>query len=494
MDSIFKPAFILMSGRAVGFAAAFIVPVVLARLFDLSEFGTYKQLFLIYATLYGIAQLGMAESLFYFLPANPAAGGRYALNAMFVLALAGGICLIVLGGGQAVVATWFNNEALAGHLPFIGLFLLFMLVSAVLEIVMTARKQHGFASITYATSDLLRAALLIVPVLWTGRLEWVLYGAIIFAALRVAMTCMFLYREYDGNLMPDAGLARAQLAYAAPFSIYVLIEVLQTNLHLYVVSFHFDAATFAIYTIGCLSIPLVDFLMSSAGNVMMVRMREHLLNGAKQAMLAIWRDTTLKLALMFTPLVVGLVVVAHELIVVLFTDNYARSVPIFMVWVLSLLFTALLTDGVLRVYAQIRFLMLLGLIKLALLALTINWFLATFDLVGAVLVVLLTTVTSKVLALARIKSVMQCSLGQFLPWKELAGTLLIAAVAALPALMLKPVLLMPPFPVLLVTGLLYVCVYLGLLWHFGPLDAAAKLAVIDRLHRPVLALFYGRRA
>ena len=37
-----------------------------------AEFGTYKQLFLIYATLFGVAQLGMAESLYYFIPRDSA--------------------------------------------------------------------------------------------------------------------------------------------------------------------------------------------------------------------------------------------------------------------------------------------------------------------------------------------------------------------------------------------------------------------------------------
>jgi hypothetical protein len=88
---------------------------------------------------------------------------------------------------------------------------------------------------------------------------------------------------------------------------------------------------------------------------------------------------------------------------------------------------------------------------------------------------------------------MQCSLRQFLPWKDLAVTLFIAAVATLPALMLKPVLAMPPFAVLLVTGLLYSGVYVALLWRFGPLGDEAKRAVIEWFHRPVLALFYSRR-
>src|SRR5687767_2592693 len=123
MESVFKPAVVLMSGRAFGFAATFIVPVVLSRVFDQAEFGTYKQLFLIYSTLYCIAQIGMSEGLFYFLPAAQQQGGRYAYNAMLALAAAGGVCFTLLWAAQTGIADWFNNAELVGRLPLIGAYL-----------------------------------------------------------------------------------------------------------------------------------------------------------------------------------------------------------------------------------------------------------------------------------------------------------------------------------------------------------------------------------
>jgi O-antigen/teichoic acid export membrane protein len=478
MESVFKPAIVLMSGRAVAFAAAFVVPMLLARVFGQDEFGTYKQLFLVYSTLYCIAQLGMSEGLFYFLPAAPQQGGRYAQNAMLVLAAAGAVCLGMLWAGQGEIARWFHNERLVGLLPLIGAYLLTMLASSVLEIVMTARKHHGTASVTYAVTDLARSLLLVAPVLWFRSFEWLLYGAITFGMLRLVATLCYLRREYGGSFGFDRALARSQIAYAAPFSVYVLVEVMQINLHMYVVSFRFDAATFAIYAVGCLSLPLVDFLMSSACNVMMVRMREYLMKDAQASLLAIWRDTTRKLLLLYAPIVGCLLTVAHEVIVVLYTDRYTASIPVFMVWVTAILFVGLLTDGVLRVYAQLRFLTLLGLAKLVLIALTIPWFMSEFGLVGAVLGTLLTTVLTKALALVRIKTLLRCSLAQLLPWRSLAGILLAAAAAILPASLLKSALQLPPLPLSLAAGAVYGAVYLGLLWGYGLLTGAEKAVLI----------------
>ena len=66
-SSIVKPALLVATGRGVALAAMFAVPMFFARVLAPAEFGTYKQFFLIHATLYGIG-LGLAEGLFYFLP------------------------------------------------------------------------------------------------------------------------------------------------------------------------------------------------------------------------------------------------------------------------------------------------------------------------------------------------------------------------------------------------------------------------------------------
>src|SRR5687767_8998257 len=90
------PAVWLVVGRSIGFAATFLVPIVLVRMFDQATFGTYKQLFLIYGTLFGLAQLGVAESLYFFVPRRPAYAGRHAANAVITLVIAGLGCAVAL--------------------------------------------------------------------------------------------------------------------------------------------------------------------------------------------------------------------------------------------------------------------------------------------------------------------------------------------------------------------------------------------------------------
>ncbi len=481
--SIVKPTVVLMSGRALGAAVSFCIPVVLARVFDQATFGTYKQLFLIYATLYGIAQLGMAESLFYFVPSDPGKAGRYSLNAMLVLACAGAACLGLLWAGAEEIGRAFSNPGLSAGAPLIGLFLALMLASAGLEIVLTARQRFAWAACAYAASDLLRTVLLLVPVLLFRSLEWLLYGAIVSAALRLVAAALYVRREFNADLGPDRALLTRQMAYALPFEMAVLVEILQTNLHQYAVSWHFDVAAFAVYSVGCLQVPLVDLVAGSSSNVMMVRMAEDLHDGRGGSVLATWHEATRKLALVFFPLVGLLLVTARELIVVLFTAGYLASVPIFMVWSVSFLLCAFQVDGVLRVYADTRALLGLGTIKLVLIATTVSWFLTRFGLIGAVLVTVLASAVAKALALARLRRHLRVPVSELLPWTGLAATLGSAAAAGLLAWIIKAELDLAPLPLLLTTSLSYALVYLGLCGAFGGTGLRTRLAALRAAQR-----------
>jgi len=472
-----RPVLLLLVGRTLGSAASFLVPVVLARIFDPTEFGTYKQLFLIHLTLNVVAQLGMAESLFYFIPLGPREAGRCVMNSMLVLAAAGAGCLGLLWALEGRVSEWVGNAAIARHLPLIGAFLFLTLASSVLEIVLTSRNRFLGAALSYAGSDLLRVALFIVPVLVFRRLDALLLGALAFGVARCCAALVYLRREFGDELRPDASVLATQLSYAVPLGLGGAIAIVESNFHQYAVSHLFDAAAFAVYSVGCLQIPLVDLIAGSACNVMMVRMAEDLRDGRGRSIEATWRDTTRKLAWVFFPLAGVLLVSARDLVPVLFTDRYAASVPIFMIWSLTIVFAVLQVDGVLRVYAETRFLLALYVGKLLLIASSIGWLISRFHLAGAVLATLFAMVVAKGLALLRIKARIGVPLSRVLPWANLLRTALAAALAGAAALAVRTRLAVPPAPLLFAGAAVYTLSYAGLWLLLHPGEARLRWAL-----------------
>jgi O-antigen/teichoic acid export membrane protein len=483
MRSTFKPALVLMSGRIMSFVATFFIPFVLVRIFSTSEFGAYKQVFLLYATIWIIAQVGMAESLYYFLPRAPEKAGKYIVNSMLVLIAAGLFCWVIVVHESARLAALLGNAELTRYMPLLGLNLLLMIGAASLENVMISRREYTLAAITYGVSDLVRAAAMILPALLLRDLYWVLVGSIVFGAVRFAAALLYFRKRFGDTFRPDPPLLREQFAYAVPFALGVLVENVQGNLHQYMVSHYFTVATFAIYSVGCLQIPLVDFLASPSANVMMVHMSEEIREGRTNSVISIWHDTTRKLALVFFPLFAVLVINAHDVIVFLFTERYAASIPIFMIWSATILSATMQAESVLRVYAQIRFLFLLKVLSLVIVSTMMYPFLSRFGLKGAVFITLLASLVFKVCCLIKINKQMQSSAAKVLPWGSLAAIAGATVASSLIAVAVQMALNMPVLLRGMIVGCVFAISYLVMLMRFGVLRPEEKYALTNWAQR-----------
>src|SRR5262249_62056 len=294
---------------------------------------------------------------------------------------------------------------------------------------------------------------------------------------------IYVFREFRGHVLPHAGALREQLVYALPFFASSLLADWGSQFHQYAVSHFYDAATFAIYAVGCLNIPLVELVHSPVSNVMMVRMAEQVKDRRDDAVLEIWNDTTRKLALVFFPMLGLILVTAREVIVFLFTGNYLASVPIFMIWSFSVLLPVLQTDAVLRVYAETRFLLYSSVFKLAASVVLIYLFIRMFGLWGAALMTLIVPFSTKLIFPARFKRLSSLPLPRLVPVRSLASTPVVAAPAAAAALLIKSHVQGPILATLAVTGVLFCAVYGSLALVAGVISKDERQALLYSLQR-----------
>jgi O-antigen/teichoic acid export membrane protein len=450
----------LTTGRTIGFAATFVIPLVLSRYLTQEEFGVYKYLFLIYATL-GFLQLGMSESLYFFVPRSRPRAGHAVTNAVIALAISG----IVSGSAMAIfagpIARFSGIDTLEHYLPMLGAFLALMLVGTPLEIVMVSRKEHRRAAVTYAVSDIVRAAVLIAPVVLTSSLGALMAGAVAFAAARATAVLVYMAAVFRNTLRIDRALWAEQWRYAIPFTIAVVLELVQINLHQYAVAARFDAARFAVYTVGCMQIPLVDLLATSTANVMMVRLAET--PPADPDRVRIWHEAVERLAFVFVPLAIALSITARDVIGLLYPASYLPAVPIFAIAASLIVLAAFPVDGLLRVYADTRFLIVMNLIRLTIIGAGIGWALSALGLRGAILITVVAQVVAKVAALARIRRLLGVRLSRLLPWRDLGFVVAAAACAVVPAIWVRNDLALHPLPHGAVIAAVYGAVYLAVL-------------------------------
>src|SRR4029078_6248998 len=134
-----------------------------------------------------------------------------------------------------------------------------------------------------------------------SSLQALLYGAVAFAVLRLAFTGRYFWSTFGSGLRPEAACLSRQLVSAPPFAVAVVAHVAQENLHQYAVSGIFDTATFAVYSVGCLQIPVVDLVATTVCNVMMVGMTNAIHDGREAEVIDLWHQAVRKLALVFFP-------------------------------------------------------------------------------------------------------------------------------------------------------------------------------------------------
>jgi O-antigen/teichoic acid export membrane protein len=337
-----------------------------------------------------------------------------------------------------------------------------MLASAGLEIALTSRRRFARAATLYAASDLARVALFVLPATLARGLTGLLWGAVALGAVRLVAAVVFLRAEFGPEFRTDASLLRRQLAYALPFEAAVVGEVLQANWHQVAVAHRVDAATFAIYAVGCLQVPLVDLVAGATGNVMMVTMAREVATGRLDLALRTWHDAVRKLACLFFPFVALLIACAPDLIVALFTERYRASAPIFMIWCGAFLLAALPTDAALRVFADTRGMVAIGTFKLILVVASVGAMVQRFGLDGAVVTALAAITCGKVAALGRLRTWFGRRHADLLPWGDLGGAALTAGAALLPALVVgREVALAPPARMVVIV-LVYAAAYAAL--------------------------------
>ncbi|MFZ5469174.1 MAG: lipopolysaccharide biosynthesis protein [Myxococcota bacterium] len=336
----------LVMARFLSACLTLVIPLVLARTLELSEYGTYKQLFLIAQSLYYVLPFGMAQSLYYFIP-RAREERPYFVQTLVFLAGAGtlaGVALFALG---PAIAHLLNNPQLLEHRTSLALYCGCTLGALPLELSMTAQGKTRQSAIAYLVSDGLRAAVLVLPVLLGHGLHQLMEAVVVYSVARLFVCWALVVPRASGPLFDGRRFAR-QLAYAAPFGAAVLFSVPQTYAHQFMVSSVVTPAAFAIYAVGCFQLPLVDLLYTPTSEVLMVRLGELDRTGRGAEGVEEFREAVAHLAYVFFPLGVFLFAAAPEFIGAVFGTRFLPAVPIFRVCVLAIPLAIFPLDGTLR--------------------------------------------------------------------------------------------------------------------------------------------------
>ena len=481
--SISKQAIVLIMGRGLAASFTFLIPVVLARYLSPSDYGTFKQVFLIYSTLFMALPFGIIQSLYYFIPKEPERIRTYLVQSFLFLQGSGLVAVLFLFFFRKSIAMSLNNPDLEGYLFQLGIFIFLMLSAAYFEALLISSQKINQAALLGFVSEASKTACMLIPLLIFHQLSYLMWGMNLFAFFRFAFVLVYIVKEYHLSWKDfEWGSFRRQLLYSVPFGFAVILQVTQDKLHNFVISYQYSAAVFAVYSIGMFQLPIVDLIYTPMSQLLIVRMTALRQKSTRQEVILLWHDITKKMAMVFFPLFVLFQLIARDFVVLLFTETYLPSVPIFRVAVVTLLAAVFLPEGALRAYADTRFILRVTFFKLIVTLLLIFPFLNWFGLSGGVITLVIVLLLAKAILLWKMSQLIPLSLTQLLPWRELLNIAVFSVLCAVPAFFVKGISFSSHFIGLSVSVIVYLLFYLVFLFtsHLITFDEKREIVRIFR--------------
>ena len=454
-----------MSAKTLSFVFSFALPLLLVRRMSQTEYGLYKQVFLVVSTSIMILPLGFGMSAFYFLPREEGERQRQIIfNIVLFNAVMGGLICLTLALYPTLLQKIFGGPELVVYAPLIGVVILLWLVSLFIDIAPVANQETKMATVLIISTQLTRALSLLAAATFFGTVRSLIYAAMIHGAIQLCLLILYLRSRWSGFWRSfNPSLFRTQLAYALPFSLAGLLYGLQTDLHNYFVSHTYGPEAFAVYANGCFQIPLLWFLAEAVSSVMLPRVSELQNEGEHRAIVMLAAQAMRKLAVIFFPSYAFLLVVGHEFIVFLFTERYAASWPIFAVNLTVIPFAIMMLDPIMRSYAEHRnFLLKLhgALLIVLLVALSVGT--KIFGLLGVISIVVGANIAGRLATAIKVGYILRIKRSDWTLLKDVGKVALASAVAALVTALVRAGMSgARPFMVLVVCGVAFSLVYLA---------------------------------
>jgi O-antigen/teichoic acid export membrane protein len=457
-------AFWIMLAKTVAFGFTLLLPVLLVRRLSQTDYGLYKQIFLLVGTALALLPLGVGMSAYYFLPREPERRPQIVSNILLFHLLVSALFLAAVTLRPSMLASLFNTPEMVGYAPLLGLVAMTWVTSSLLEVFPIARQELRLATSLVILSQLSKAVLMFGAVLLFGTVRSLLYAALVQGTLQTTILLVYLRSRY-GNFWRDfdASLWRSQLAYALPFGLASVLYRSQMELDNYFVSHQFGPATYGIYANGCFEVPLLGLLAESIASVTIPRVSFLQKDGARREIAELVARVMRKLALILFPLYFLLLAVGHEFIIFVFTEQYAESWPIFAVnlTLIPLLLVTSAYDPVMRAYAEHRyFLLKLRCVLLALMVTGLFFATARFGLLGAIAVNISVNLIDRTVVAWKVKNILGLGRRDLPLFRDIWRIVAAAAAAGGVTLWARSALAgSRPFTVLVAGSLVFAAVY-----------------------------------
>lgn len=468
---------LLTGSRAFGQACNALAGIFVVRALSQFDYGTYRQLLLLWSTLIVLGDAAFSQTLYRFIPSRREGAPKYIGQALLVTlgtALVWTASLVLLAGP---LGRFFGNAHLAEHMLFLAAYLGLSLLALSPETALINLERVGSVALNTTFFEGLKLALVITVVYNHGGIAWLLRVMTFSAALKLLH---LLWTLRDQIALGPGNALGEQAGYAMALWLPGLLNIAGSFAHQYIVGFFFDPAIYAIYAVACFQIPFMGVLSNSVTEVFLVRATEYHSQGRWKELYQMWLSVHRKTQMVILPFSIACVALARPLLNTLFTVRYNASVSLFMIIVSGFWLNGIFEDSLLRAYGAMRayswFYLLRIVLALGLGVAGAKW----LGLWGVAISSLATVVILNGAQLWKVASLLEVSYARVLPWQDFGRIGLAGAAAAILAAGTSRLFSWAP-AALAAGGVVFGAAYVALGYWIGLLTKNEARELIDQL-------------
>ncbi|PID79126.1 hypothetical protein CSB20_11560 [bacterium DOLZORAL124_64_63] len=328
----------LFAAKVFGYGLRILLPVFLVRILPKADIGAYSQFFLLEILIKTIFQMGVNQSLFFFIPRDEKNSGSYFLNSILlnIGLYTAAYSLVYIFRFQ--IADHLNMAILHRFFWQLAGYTVFMMLNVSAETYMLARKKI-FASSIFIISQQIFAS---ITTLWAAYvyrdIAPILFALVISRVISLAFGMLYIHFKLHGFRAQRYFFDMSkQIRYGLLLGLAGTIWTIVMRLNEFTVSRYFDIETYAVYAQGVKQIPFLLFFSQSIMSLGLVEFAKLEKAGDWKAIQKLWNRILGSMYGVGIPITVFLVLGAPIIVPLMFTREYIEAVPIFQLNNIALL-------------------------------------------------------------------------------------------------------------------------------------------------------------
>ena len=455
----------MFSGKFITFVIRFIIPLILVRVFNKEEYGTYRQMFLVGSFLIPILQMGMASSVFFFFPNVKGKESQLFSQTFIFLVLSGLLSFPILYLFEDSLVWLFKNDTFKDYIFLCASYSFFTMIAKLLEYVLILEKRTKSLLKYLVWSEVIRTFLMVMAIILFKTIESVFISQIVFQAIITLILFFYINKRYGlfNIRLWNRSILKNQIKYSFPLGFGEMARTIGKRANGFILNAFLTASDYAIYTVGSFRIPLIKEFYSSIARVTRPKIAEFWRQGKHKEAKDLWHKQIVKFYTATFPIVVFFFIMAHPIITFLYTMEYEASVNIFRILIIILFLQASSWGTIPKAYNATKFIFWSNTISMIVGVPLAFILIRYYGLYGAAIAAVFTFFIDVIMQIIKSKTLLGLSLKTWLPWKDLINISAICLGLSLPILYLHT-LEMNKIALILLGGLIFF-IPLGLVYN-----------------------------